>query len=211
LVIFFDMSKKGSSGLKLSTKAEVAASIEAAKVELEQALAHLTQLPALDWGSVRRGAHTLGNYLNINNACVQLLQMSLADYPDQEVKMWLQSLDRTTELMTYIARHLTNASTESTVPLSPEKDDSPDNRAQHGSKRDREDCGPKERLDVAHGPSLFAENQINHPASLRMQLLFAKVLSQLGVARFEQGIVKGEGAVLAVVERFSELHDGGRP
>ena len=38
----------------MSTKADVAASIEAAKVELEQALAHLTQLPALDWGSVVR-------------------------------------------------------------------------------------------------------------------------------------------------------------
>jgi hypothetical protein len=54
----------------MSTKAEVAASIEAAKVELEQALVHLMQLPALDWGSVRRAAHTLGNYLNINNATV---------------------------------------------------------------------------------------------------------------------------------------------
>ena len=105
----------------MSTKADVAASIEAAKVELEQALAHLTQLPALDWGSVRHAAHTLGNYLNINNACVQLLQVSLADHPDQEVQMWLQSLDRTTELMTYIARHLTTASTETDVPLSPEK------------------------------------------------------------------------------------------
>jgi hypothetical protein len=28
------------------------------------------------------------------------------------------------------------------------------------------------------------------------------------VARFEQGIVKGEGAVLAFVERVGELHDG---
>jgi hypothetical protein len=31
------------------------------------------------------------------------------------------------------------------------------------------------------------------------------------VARFEQGSVKGEGAVLAGVERLGELHDGGGP
>jgi hypothetical protein len=31
------------------------------------------------------------------------------------------------------------------------------------------------------------------------------------VARFEQGIVQGEGTVLAGVERFGELHDGRGP
>jgi hypothetical protein len=37
------------------------------------------------------------------------------------------------------------------------------------------------------------------------------MLGQFGVARFEQGIVKGEGAVLASVERLGELHDGRGP
>jgi hypothetical protein len=36
---------------------------------------------------------------------------------------------------------------------------------------------------------------------------FAEVLGQLGVARFEQRVVKGEGAVLAGLERLGELHD----
>jgi signal transduction histidine kinase len=105
----------------MSTKAEIVASIEAAKVELEQALTQLAELPALDWGTVRCAAHTLGNYLNITTACVQLLEMALADHPDQEVQMWLQSLERTTDLMTYVARQLTNASAASDLPLLPEK------------------------------------------------------------------------------------------
>jgi hypothetical protein len=40
-----------------------------------------------------------------------------------------------------------------------------------------------------------------------MRFLLAKVLGQLGVAGFEQGIVKSEGAVLAGVERLGEKHD----
>jgi hypothetical protein len=55
---------------------------------------------------------------------------------------------------------------------------------------------------------LLAENHIDHPAALRVRLLFAKVLGQLGVARFKQGIVKGEGTVLASVQRLGELDDG---
>ena len=64
---------------------------------------------------------------------------------------------------------------------------------------------------LAAARSLLAENQINDPAALRVRLLFAEVLRQLSVTRFEQGIVKGEGAVLASVERLGELHDGRGP
>jgi hypothetical protein len=65
----------------MSTKSEIVASIEAAQVELEQALAKLGTLPPLDLGTVRTRAHTLGNYLNITSAGVQLLQMVLMDHP----------------------------------------------------------------------------------------------------------------------------------
>lgn len=105
----------------MSTKTEIMASIQAAQGELEQALARLTELPALDWSTVRTAAHTLGNYLNITMACVQLLRMTLAAHPDPEVQMWLLSLERTSELMTHVARQLTNASAASDVPLIPER------------------------------------------------------------------------------------------
>lgn len=101
----------------MSKKAEIIASIDAAKSDLEQALAQLSELPSLDWGTVRCAAHMLGNYLNINNACVELLKMTLVEYPDAEVQGWLQSLERTSELMIYISRQLTNASAASDVPL----------------------------------------------------------------------------------------------
>jgi signal transduction histidine kinase len=107
----------------MSSKAEVIASIEAARNELEQALAHLTKLPALDWGTVRTSSHALGNYLNVTAACIQLLEMELADYPNPEVQTWLIGLERTTDLMIHVSRQLTNASAASDVPLIPEKMD----------------------------------------------------------------------------------------
>jgi hypothetical protein len=58
---------------------------------------------------------------------------------------------------------------------------------------------------------ILSEKQINDPAALRMRLLLREVLRQLGVARFEQGIVKGEGTVLAGIERLGELHAGRGP
>jgi hypothetical protein len=44
-----------------------------------------------------------------------------------------------------------------------------------------------------------------------MPALSLKVLGQLGVTCFEQGVVKGEAAILAGVERLGELHDGRGP
>ena len=107
----------------MSIKSEIIASIDAAESDLEQALTQLAELPSLDWGTVRCAAHTLGNYLNISNGCVDLLKMTLVDHPDAEVHGWLQTLERTTELMTYISRQLTNASAASDVPLLSEKVD----------------------------------------------------------------------------------------
>ena len=107
----------------MSTKAEIIASMEAAKSDIEQALVDVAKMPDLDWATVRCAAHCLGNYLNITNGCIQLLAMTLADHPDAEVQGWLQALERTTELMIYISRQLTNASAVSEVPLQPEQVD----------------------------------------------------------------------------------------
>src|SRR5262249_6357740 len=101
----------------MSTKEQIAATIEAAKSDLEQALQDLRQLPMLDWNAVRCASHTLGNYLNITSACIQLLGLALEHHPDPEVHGFLHSLERTTELMTFVTRHLTHASVLSEVPL----------------------------------------------------------------------------------------------
>jgi hypothetical protein len=44
-----------------------------------------------------------------------------------------------------------------------------------------------------------------------VRFLFAKVPGEFDVARFEQGIVKGEGTLVAGVERLGELNDGRGP
>jgi signal transduction histidine kinase len=107
----------------MSIKSEIIASIEAAKVELQEALAHLEEFPEIDWGMVRTAAHTLGNYLNITTACIQLMEMELENHPNPEIGIWLLSLARTAELMAHTTRQLTTASAESDVPLVPEKVD----------------------------------------------------------------------------------------
>ncbi len=101
----------------MSTKKQAVALVEAARTDLEEALEHLKQLPALDWGAVRYALHTLGNYLNITTACVHLLGIALEGHPDADVAIWLNSLERTTDLMTHLTRHLNHASATREVPL----------------------------------------------------------------------------------------------
>src|SRR4051794_21961263 len=101
----------------MHSKEQIAALIEAAQAELEQALGHLRRLPALDWGTFRYSTHLLGNYLSITSACVQLLGMSLVGHADAEVHNYLQNLERMTDLMAHLARHLTHAPAAQEVPL----------------------------------------------------------------------------------------------
>jgi hypothetical protein len=53
---------------------------------------------------------------------------------------------------------------------------------------------------------IFGKNQIESPAALGMDRL-AEVLGQLGVAGFEEGVVQGEGALLALVLSLRKLRD----
>src|SRR4051794_34138727 len=107
----------------MTTSKQIADLIEAAKGDLEQALQQVQQLPALDWGAVRYALHTLGNYLNITSACVHLLGSALESHPDPEVTDYLHGLERTTELMTHLMRHLSHASASREVPLLSERVD----------------------------------------------------------------------------------------
>ncbi len=101
----------------MSHQKQVAASIEAAKGALEQALKDLHQVPDLDWNTVRYALHAMGNYLNVTNACLGLLRVALEDHPDAEVDNLLSGLERTTELMAHLSRHLSHASAAREVPL----------------------------------------------------------------------------------------------
>jgi signal transduction histidine kinase len=101
----------------MTQKQQVVTSIETAKTALEQALKDLHQVPELDWGTVRYALHALGNYLNITAASVGLLRADLEDHPNAEVHALLGGLERTTDLMAHLTRHLTHASAAREMPL----------------------------------------------------------------------------------------------
>jgi signal transduction histidine kinase len=104
-----------------SSKESAIASIESAKVELDEALEELNGLPTLDPNTIRYAAHAIKNYLTVNSMVVDLLSRELADHPNPDVGIWLESLRHTTTLMTQTVRLLTNASVAIKLDLKWEK------------------------------------------------------------------------------------------
>jgi signal transduction histidine kinase len=93
----------------MDSKQQIATSLQTAQAELENALAHLAQLPAFDASHVQFAAHTLSNYLTVIAAGVDLLQLHLHD-PEEQIQRWLESLRQATVLMTDIVLQLMNTS-----------------------------------------------------------------------------------------------------
>ncbi|MBM4070872.1 MAG: HAMP domain-containing histidine kinase [Planctomycetes bacterium] len=90
----------------MSDKDQVAAAISRAQAELERALDELDQLPAFDPGVIAFTAHALNNYLTVTGGTVELLLLSLADYPDANVRNWVEGLEHATELMQHTVNQL---------------------------------------------------------------------------------------------------------
>jgi signal transduction histidine kinase len=93
----------------MNPKSQIIASLQTAQDELEKALENLAQLPGFDATRVRFAAHTLGNYLTVIAAGIDLLQFHLDDHPDEQIRRWLESLRRTTGLMMDTVLQLVNA------------------------------------------------------------------------------------------------------
>jgi signal transduction histidine kinase len=87
-------------------KEHVASAIARAQAELEEALAKLEKIPTFDAGSVAFTVHTLNNFLTVSGVAIQLIMRSLADYPDPQVKTWLEGLQHATNLMERTVRQL---------------------------------------------------------------------------------------------------------
>ena len=87
-------------------KEQVASSIARAQAELEEALAKLEKIPAFDAGSVAFAAHALNNFLTVSGVAIQLIMKRLTDYPDPQVKTWLEGLQHATNLMERTVRQL---------------------------------------------------------------------------------------------------------
>src|SRR5512139_1678631 len=75
------------------------AAIARAQLELEEALAELDAMPALDSRAVAFAAHMLNNYLTVTGGTVELIQQHLATYGDPQVTRWLEALQHVTNLM----------------------------------------------------------------------------------------------------------------
>jgi signal transduction histidine kinase len=95
----------------------ITTSIAKAHAELEEALLELEKLPAVSQGAVGFAAHALNNFLTVTGGTVELLQLSLADHPGQDVHKGLAALERATVLMSHTVTQLLTSSTEVGVKL----------------------------------------------------------------------------------------------
>src|ERR1051326_1948239 len=93
-----------------SAKDNVVASIVEARAQLEKALEGLESLPVFDPRDIAFAAHALHNYLTVTTGTVDLLLLTLQNYPDPEVRTWLEALRQATGLMTHTANQLMGTS-----------------------------------------------------------------------------------------------------
>jgi signal transduction histidine kinase len=98
-------------------KERVAAAIARAQVDLQEALSELEKLPAFDPGSVAFAAHALNNYLTVTDGAVELIMLHLADHPDPQIRVWLESVQHATQLMGRTVAQLMSASVNSETRL----------------------------------------------------------------------------------------------
>ncbi|HZT10507.1 MAG TPA: HAMP domain-containing sensor histidine kinase [Actinomycetota bacterium] len=92
-------------------KIAASAAIARAQASLEQAVAELDKLPALDGRSIALTAHALNNFLTVSVAVVDLLLEVLRDHPNRQVQAWLESLSHSSDLMTHTVSQLMSNST----------------------------------------------------------------------------------------------------
>jgi signal transduction histidine kinase len=91
-------------------KDKVATAIVKAQADLEAALRELDALPVLDPGTVAFAAHALNNYLTVTGGTVDLILARLTDFPDAQIRIWLEGLQHVTNLMSRTVGQLMNAS-----------------------------------------------------------------------------------------------------
>jgi signal transduction histidine kinase len=105
----------------MTEKDAIVTSLKTAHAELERALDGLARLPSTDVNRVRYAAHMLNNYLTVTAGTIALLQARLEASPDEELVIWLNSLQHATTLMTHTTLALLNAAPVERANLRPEK------------------------------------------------------------------------------------------
>src|SRR5512146_2770519 len=97
----------------VTPKEAVAAAINRAKGDLDEALFVLEALSALDPDNINCTAHALNNYLTFAGGTVDLLTDALAGHPEEQVGRWLNGLRHATTLMAHAVSQLVNTAAAS--------------------------------------------------------------------------------------------------
>jgi two-component system, sensor histidine kinase and response regulator len=98
-------------------KARAAASIAQAKTELDRALAEIDTIQTFNPALFGLVAQELNNYITVAAATIEMLQLTLRDYPDTDVPIWLDGIGRTTEMMQHSVSRLVSMSAPAEFPL----------------------------------------------------------------------------------------------
>jgi signal transduction histidine kinase len=101
----------------MDLREDVAQAIESAKLDLDRALFELDRIPALDPAALAFVAHSMSNYLHVSEALLNLLRNSLRDYPDPEIKVWLDGLHHVSDLAHQTVARLLRVYEPSQMPL----------------------------------------------------------------------------------------------
>lgn len=101
----------------MDPKTRAVASIAQAQIELDRALEEMDAIRTFDPSLVGSVAHALSNYSSVPAATVEMLQVTLHDYPDPDVKNWLDGIRHATELMQHAVGRLVSGSSPHDFPL----------------------------------------------------------------------------------------------
>lgn len=87
-------------------KNEIVASIARAKLELEDAIEELKEMPMLDPMTLGFIAHAMNNYLHVSRGTIELLHDVLKDHPKKQVGIWLEGLNEVTSRMANLVQEM---------------------------------------------------------------------------------------------------------
>jgi signal transduction histidine kinase len=98
-------------------KARAVAAIEQAMADLDNALAELDRLPAVDSSTINLVTQALSSYVTVTDATLALAMEALDGRASPEVKSWLGSLRHAATLMQHTIGRLLNRTAPTDVPL----------------------------------------------------------------------------------------------
>jgi signal transduction histidine kinase len=101
----------------MDAKSRATASIAAAKLELDRALAEIDMIQTFNPMLIGLVAHSLSNYVSVTAATVEMLQITLRGNADPNVPIWLEGIGHTADLMQHSVSRLVSMSAPSDFPL----------------------------------------------------------------------------------------------